>query len=271
MSTVRDPVRLVADASVSDSERALLRHGVDIAPPPEAEARVWQGLAGALGVAAVGGAADASAKTITTAATKAAGAGLTGAKIVGLVAVLAGAVAVGGYLLTAANDTHPTAAAPPVTVAAPPAATPVAPPPPPAAPTAPAESATAANDGARPPAPGARKTHAPARPAGAGGPAASPASSAVRLREETTLIRDARQALRQGDAARALRLLDECRRSFPAGVLQQERERLAIEALAKSGRTQEAAARAGAFLRRYPDSPHAGEIRALGLGEPAGR
>jgi outer membrane protein assembly factor BamD (BamD/ComL family) len=100
---------------------------------------------------------------------------------------------------------------------------------------------------------------------------AAPAASAGRLRQETDLIREARQALRQGDARRALALLAECRRLFPRGVLEQERERLAIEALSRSGRGAEAAARAAAFLRKYPDSPHAGEIRGLGLGGPPGR
>ena len=75
----------------------------------------------------------------------------------------------------------------------------------------------------------------------------------------------ARQALRGGDATRALRLLAQCRRLFPTGVLAQERERLTIEALAAAGRGPEASARAAEFLRKYPDSPHAGEIRALGL------
>jgi hypothetical protein len=252
MSTVRDPARLVADASVSDAELTLLRHGIDIAPPPGAEARVWQGLAGALGAAAIGGAAaaaDASTKTVTTAATKVTGAGLTGAKIVALVAALAGLASLavlGAKLLPSANHPRPPAEAPPVAAAEPAA---VAAPP---TEQPPAEAAPA-------PRPNVKKVRAPARPGGA-----TPASSAGRLREETTLVRDARQALRQGDAARALRLLDECRRLFPAGVLQQERERLAIEALTRSGRGAEASARAAAFLRKYPDSPHAAEIRALG-------
>ena len=85
------------------------------------------------------------------------------------------------------------------------------------------------------------------------------------------MIRDARQALRAGNAARALRLLEEARQLFPTGVLQQERERLTIEALVKDGRRADASARAAAFLRRYPDSPHASEIRALGLDAPGRR
>ncbi|HEY7375943.1 MAG TPA: outer membrane protein assembly factor BamD [Polyangia bacterium] len=260
MSTVRDPARLVADASVTDAERTLLRHGIDIAPPPGAEARVWQGLAGALGAAAIGGAAataDASTKTVTAAATKVTGAGLTAAKIVVLVAALAGLAVIGAKLLTSANHARPPAAAPPI-AGAEPAAVPA-----PAAAPPPAELPPPVEPVEIEPAPRAsvKKVRAPARPAGV---APAPPSSAGRLREETTLIRDARQALRQGDAARALRLLDECRRLFPAGVLQQERERLAIEALTKSGRGAEASARAAAFLRKYPDSPHAAEIRALG-------
>src|SRR4029077_9229787 len=75
MSAARDPVRLVADASITDAERTLLRHGVDLAPPDDAEARVWQGLAGALGVAAVVSAAEASAKTAANTATTAAATG----------------------------------------------------------------------------------------------------------------------------------------------------------------------------------------------------
>jgi hypothetical protein len=260
MSTVRDPARLVVDASAPDRERELLRHGVDIAPPAGAEARVWQGLAGALGAAALGGAAaaDASTKTVA-AATKAAGAGLTGAKIVVAVAVVAGFASVGGYLLLAAGKSRPQVGVAPPTIA------PVPVPPPPV----PASGATPAPAPADEPA-GAADAPTPARGVAVhpSRPPAAP-SSAARLREETTSIRDARQALRQGDAARALRLLDECRRLFPGGILQQERERLAIEALVKSGRTAQASARAAAFLRRYPDSPHAGEIRGLGLGAQA--
>jgi len=267
MSTVRDPARLVADASVSDAELALLRHGIDMAPPSGAEARVWRGLAGVLGAAAIGGAAaaaDASTKTATTAATKVTGAGVTAAKVVAVVAALAGLAglaALGAKLLASANQARPPAAAAPV--AAPePAAAPAPPPLPPQELPPPGEGAPPPSAHAKAEAKTKAQTmRAAARPAGATPPAAS---SAGRLREETTLIREARQALRQGDAARALRLLDEGRRLFPAGVLQQERERLAIEALTKSGRAAEASARAAAFLRKYPDSPHAAEIRALG-------
>ena len=263
MSSARDPVRLVADASAPDAERVLLRHGVDIAPPGDAEARVWQALGGALGVAAVATAAEASAKTVT-AGTKVVAAGMTGAKIAAVAVGLAGLVATGGYLLLAGGHSPSPGAAPPAAGVAP---APAVPPPVPAPP-----APLPPPNGAAPPA-----EALPAPPVGHPEPSAPPAhrtaipGSAIRLKEETTLVRDARQALRQGDAGRALRLLDECRRLFPRGVLEQERERLAIEALGKSGRTSEASARAATFLRRHPDSPHADEIRGLGFGAPARR
>jgi outer membrane protein assembly factor BamD (BamD/ComL family) len=111
-----------------------------------------------------------------------------------------------------------------------------------------------------------------ARPGNAdAAPSAKAPSPATRLREEATLIKDARQALRQGNAARALKVLAEHRRVFPAGVLEQERERLIIEALLKDGRAADASARAAVFLRKYPDSPHASEVRGLGLAASGNR
>jgi outer membrane protein assembly factor BamD (BamD/ComL family) len=92
----------------------------------------------------------------------------------------------------------------------------------------------------------------------------APQAAASPLRQEVAFIKEARQALRDGNAARALRLLEECGRLHPAGVLVQERERLAIQALIAGGRAGEASARASEFLRKYPDSPHAGEVRELG-------
>jgi len=99
----------------------------------------------------------------------------------------------------------------------------------------------------------------------------TPAAPDGRLGAETTMIKEALHALREGDAARALKILDECRRRFPAGVLAQERERLAIEALVKNGRAAEASARAAEFLRKHPGSPHAGEVRELVRPAPGGR
>jgi len=262
MSTVNDPVRLVADPGCPESQRALLQHGVNITPPRDAEARVWMALVGSLGAAAAGGAtaaADASTKTVTT--TAGVKTGLVSMKIIAVVAgltALAAVVALGSYVFgPKTREPRDVGAAAPVPTVETPAGVPQPPPPVPAVETPPVDA---------PPPPA---TTVPARTApGAHRAVRSPAR---RLGDETTLIKDARQALRAGDAARALRLLEESRRLFPAGVLQQERERLAIEALAKAGRGAEASARANAFLKKYPDSPHANEIRARGLGSSGQR
>jgi hypothetical protein len=50
---------------------------------------------------------------------------------------------------------------------------------------------------------------------------------------------------------------------FADGALAQEREALTIEALAHAGRREAASARAVAFLRAYPGSPHAATVRTF--------
>lgn len=86
---------------------------------------------------------------------------------------------------------------------------------------------------------------------------------ASRLREENQLLGDARSALRGGDPAEALKKLDAAGGRFPDGILAQEREVLAIEALAKSGQRAAASARATAFLSAHPTSPHATKVRSF--------
>jgi hypothetical protein len=88
------------------------------------------------------------------------------------------------------------------------------------------------------------------------------ASAAPNAREESQLIGAARTALRGGDTTGALQLLDRAQRRYPRGVLVQEREALLIEALAAVGRTAEARARADAFVRAYPKSPHAARVKS---------
>jgi outer membrane protein assembly factor BamD (BamD/ComL family) len=82
-----------------------------------------------------------------------------------------------------------------------------------------------------------------------------------RLREESVAVVEIRGALRGGDPLGALRLLDQARSRFPDGALTQEREALAIEALAKSGQRAAASQRAAAFLRAFPRSPHAADVK----------
>jgi hypothetical protein len=91
----------------------------------------------------------------------------------------------------------------------------------------------------------------------------APPDRETRLLEESRRLTDARDALRRGDASGALAQLADLQRAVPGGILGQEREALAIEALAKSGRSSEAQSRARAFLQAYPQSPHAARVEAF--------
>lgn len=98
---------------------------------------------------------------------------------------------------------------------------------------------------------------------GAGVPSSPAVTRESRLREELTLLADARAAIRRGDASGALSILEEARLRFPGGALAQEREALAIEALWHQGQRAAAAQRAAAFLATHPSSPHAARLQAF--------
>ena len=89
---------------------------------------------------------------------------------------------------------------------------------------------------------------------------------ASRLREEALLVRRA-QTMLSSDPAGALRLTAERRRQFPGGVLGQEASVVAIEALLRLGRRQEAEAQARSFEAAHPGSVHARRMRRLLEGE----
>lgn len=95
-----------------------------------------------------------------------------------------------------------------------------------------------------------------------GSAAVEASSRASLLREERRAILTARSRLRAGDAAGALQLLERARQRYPRGALVQEREALTIQALEESGETDAARARGREFLRTYPRSPHAADVRA---------
>ncbi len=126
--------------------------------------------------------------------------------------------------------------------------------PPPAAPgtTPPAPSGEGADSAALPP---ASSAPAPSPPARTSAPAARPAES------EAELLERARDAL-SANPARALALTEQHRAHFPAGVLAQEREVIAIQALKRLGRTDEAARRTADFSRRYPNSAYRKKLDA---------
>jgi hypothetical protein len=75
------------------------------------------------------------------------------------------------------------------------------------------------------------------------------------LARERTLLDMARTALSRGDARGALASLDTHTREFPSSQLTQEREVLAVQALASASRMPEARQRAALFRARFPTSP----------------
>jgi hypothetical protein len=83
------------------------------------------------------------------------------------------------------------------------------------------------------------------------------------LRAEITLIGNARRALAAGAADEAARLLGTHATTFPAGVLVQEREGLAVMTLWHQGKHAEAKQAAQRFAHRHPQSPMNGPIREL--------
>lgn len=90
---------------------------------------------------------------------------------------------------------------------------------------------------------------------------AAPSEAPSEARQESLLVGQARDAVRRGDGATALKLLEEARSRFPRGVLGQEREALSIEALAASGQQAAATQRASAFIQAHPDSPYVARLR----------
>jgi len=86
--------------------------------------------------------------------------------------------------------------------------------------------------------------------------------ASVQLGAEARGLEDARERLRN-DPAASLRLLDSHAARFPAGQLSAEREIIAIDALRRLGRYDEARARAEAALRRWPDGLYRGRVLRL--------
>jgi hypothetical protein len=96
----------------------------------------------------------------------------------------------------------------------------------------------------------------------------SPMASAQEVADpalEAPLLRSAQDALRT-NPSETLAKTQEHARKYPRGLLVQEREVMAIEALLKLGRRDEAASRAERFSRSFPGSTHQRRIDAL-LGE----
>jgi len=287
------PRRWIDDGGGSTStERDLLRSALSVEPPPGAQGEVWAALLAKLPPPGGGAGGHAGAAGKAAAGAKAAGAVAVGGGIVKASLIGAGAaiVLIAGYMggsalrsgsqaaqnpgpAVAVSPTHPQAASvtispthpqaapnpgPAPIVAAPvPQAAPAA-----AAPVSPSLPQAAPNHGLAEPA----QRPAPVSPAEPALNGAHPDPGAERetmLQEESREMRDAREALRRGDAAGALTMLEQIRARYPGGVLSQEREALAIEALARSGRRAEASTRAAAFLKAYPTSTLAERVQVF--------
>lgn len=81
------------------------------------------------------------------------------------------------------------------------------------------------------------------------------------LRAERDALTRARAALQSGDPVEAISILEAAERTIERPMLGQEREVLAIRALAAAGRADAAGTRARRFLAAFPDSPHGAAVR----------
>jgi hypothetical protein len=115
-----------------------------------------------------------------------------------------------------------------------------------------------------PPAPSEQAVIAPSVSPSVAEPAATPPSTAKKAEKpsaklggpsEAELLESARRLLASNPGG-ALELAQQHRARFRGGVLAQEREVIAIEALRRLGRSAEADARADAFERAFPNSAH---------------
>lgn len=79
---------------------------------------------------------------------------------------------------------------------------------------------------------------------------------------ESALLGQAQAALSR-NASLALSLSEQHRAWYPRGVLVQEREVIAMEALKRLGRQGEASARAARFLKAFPTSAHRSKVESL--------
>jgi hypothetical protein len=95
-----------------------------------------------------------------------------------------------------------------------------------------------------------------------------PSSTTSSCTDEIDLVERADATLRAGEAKHALELAREHGARCPNGSFVQERERVAIEALALLGQNEEMRARAKAFESRFPSSPHVRRVRNLASSNP---
>ena len=81
--------------------------------------------------------------------------------------------------------------------------------------------------------------------------------------DELSLVRAMQQALRSGDAGRALALAGEHGRRFPRGTLAEEREGVRAVAQCQLAAPNARATILRAFVGRHPSSPYAARVKAV--------
>jgi hypothetical protein len=268
MTTLRsDPPRLFAGGSDAPEElRSLLVAAREDGPSREQlsrlESRLGPLFGAALVGAAVGGAVGASGAAAGGTGAGALGSGVAAAsgalaaKIAGG-ALLAVAVGIGGYALMRGGSDAPEAASGSLAQAQPqpaealPASPEVADAPAPPSAAAPSEPEPTGVAAPPKPAPGPTPKQTADAPAATGSP-----------RSEVEMLYDARDALK-ANPAKAFALAERHRSAYPTGGLAQEREVIAIEALSRLGRRDEAKRRAEGFALRYPGSVHRRKVESL--------
>jgi hypothetical protein len=246
---MKEPMRL-RDEGTTALERALLEAGSAYKGSPSARAKTL----GALGLAGSAGLiATTTAKGSLASAGKLSLGKLSVTKLLAGVAICGAVAAVPSYRAWQRHGTGGHAARA--------VATPAPVPPPPVVEQMPAGTAVGSAAVAVE-APLAAPVEAPVVAAPAAHRRATAADqAAVPLSRELASIDAARAALARGDAAGAIARLDRYARAYPRGRLDLEAEVLRIDALAESGRTDQAHARARDFLRRHPNSVLAAHVR----------
>ena len=235
-----EPRRLL-EGGGSDLERSLLRSARGDAPPPESRRKTLLALGLAGGVGGAGGDDGHLDRRRGAQGLGRAGRGRV-IKWIGI-GVLTGVAVIGAATMVAPRASPPRAAPSaalvpnPIPTAPAPASRPSPPPP--------------ERDPA--PAPAPSEEPAPAPKPAAGAPAAPPAATS--LTYEVAALDRAREALAAGDAAGALRALDDHDRRFPGGMLGPEATVLRIEALALRGDRASAVRLGKAFLEGAPAEP----------------
>lgn len=215
---------------IDDDLAALLQDAKTIAAPDDAKARVLSRLAAALPPPPSGGSGGSGGNTAPAPPAAPVAAGFPAWALAAAVAVGAG-LGLGGSLLLPPRERvvyidRSIPAAPPTVAAAP-------------AEPAPSPSGLRLED--LPRAPTATATVANA-------------AHGEDLAKERAVLDVARSALGRGDAANTLVATAEHERKFPQGALIEEREALAIQALALQGRRTDAQARGDRFRKRFPRS-----------------